>query len=167
MASPLLPYANSAILIESQGSVTVENGRIASASGPRYLIKAFLKREQSSGTDTGSTKIPLRSQVGDVLPGASGDSYLYSGYALQYAIVPPTFVLGTSNESGLAYQNIQEQFPWALPGQTAKMRFGNDPIMTAHLERSSGVYGGVGIDDIIYYEIGGVSIKLVGAEITN
>lgn len=165
MISPLLPYANSAILVESQGVVTVENGRIITAAGSNYLIKAFLKREQSTGIKSGGTKVPLKGQSGDIMPGGSGEYFLYRGYALQYATVPSTFVLGSSSESGLLYGNITEQFNWMLPGQSGSLRFGNDRIMKAHIERSSGVFGGTGIDDIIYYEIGGIQIQVTGGEL--
>lgn len=165
MASPLLPYANSAIVIASTGAVSTVDGRITAAAGNRYLIKAFLKRQQSTGTESGSTKTPLRGQAGNILPGASGEYFLYRGYALQYATVPSTFVLGTSSESNLQYTKIQEQFAWMLPGQNGQLRFGDDRILNAQIQRSSGVFGGVGIDDIIYNEIGGVEIQVTGAEL--
>jgi hypothetical protein len=167
MTSPLLPYANSAILIASSGAVTVVDGRLTAAAGNRYLIKAFLKREQSTGTETGGTKTPLRGQAGSVLPGASGEYFLYRGYALEYAIVPSTFALGTTSESNLQYSKIQEQFPWMLPGQNGQLRFGDDRILNAQIQRSSGVFGGLGIDEIIYSEIGGVQIQVTGGELEN
>jgi hypothetical protein len=52
-----------------------------------------------------------------------------------------------------------------LPGQNGQLRFGDDRILNAQIQRSSGVFGGVGIDDIIYNEIGGVEIQVTGAEI--
>ena len=165
MASPLLPYANSAIVIASTGAVSTVDGRITATAGNRYLIKAFLKREQSTGTETGGTKTPLRGQSGNTLPGASGEYFLYRGYALQYATIPSTFVLGTTSESNLQYTKIQEQFAWMLPGQNGQLRFGDDRILNAQIQRSSGVFGGVGIDDIIYSEIGGVEIQITGAEL--
>jgi hypothetical protein len=167
MASPLLPYANSAIVIASTGAVSTVDGRITATAGNRYLIKAFLKREQSTGTETGGTKTPLRGQSGNVLPGASGEYFLYRGYALQYATVPSTFILGTTSEANLQYTKIQEQFAWMLPGQNGQLRFGDDRILNAQIQRSSGVFGGVGIDDIIYNEIGGVQIQVTGAELEN
>lgn len=167
MTSPLLPYANSAILITSGGAVTVVDGRITAAVGNRYLIKAFLKREQSTNTETGGIKVPLRGKMGSVLPGAAGEYFLYRGYALEYAVVPSTFVLGTSSEANLQYEKIQQQFAWNLPGQEGQLRFGNDKIMTAQIQRSSGVFGGVGIDDIIYNEIGGVELQVTGGEVQN
>lgn len=165
MSSPLLPYANSAIVIASTGAVSTVGGRITAATGDRYLVKAFLKREQSTGTETGGTKTPLRGQADSVLPGASGEYFLYRGYALQYAVIPSTFILGTTSETNLQYTKIQEQFAWMLPGQNGQLRFGNDRILNAQIQRSSGVFGGVGIDDIIYNEIGGVEIQVTGGEL--
>jgi hypothetical protein len=167
MASPLLPYANSAIVIASTGAVSTVDGRITATAGNRYLIKAFLKRQQSTGTESGGTKTPSRGQSGTILPGASGEYFLYRGYALQYATIPSTFVLGTTSESNLQYTKIQEQFAWMLPGQNGQLRFGDDRILNAQIQRSSGVFGGVGIDDIIYNEIGGVEIQVTGAELQN
>jgi hypothetical protein len=167
MSSPLLPYANSAIVIASTGAVSTVDGRITATAGNRYLIKAFLKRQQSTGTESGGTKTPLRGQAGNILPGASGEYFLYRGYALQYATIPSTFVLGTTSESNLQYTKIQEQFAWMLPGQNGQLRFGDDRILNAQIQRSSGVFGGVGIDDIIYNEIGGVEIQVTGAELEN
>ena len=167
MASPLLPYANSAIVIASTGAVSTVDGRITATAGNRYLIKAFLKRQQSTGTESGGTKTPLRGQAGNILPGASGEYFLYRGYALQYATIPSTFILGATSEANLQYTKIQEQFAWMLPSQNGQLRFGDDRILNAQIQRSSGVFGGVGIDDIIYNEIGGVEIQVTGAELEN
>jgi hypothetical protein len=167
MASPLLPYANSAIVIASTGAVSTVDGRITATAGNRYLIKAFLKRQQSTGTESGGTKTPLRAQSGTVLPGASGEYFLYRGYALQYATVPSNFVLGTTSEANLTYTDIQQQFVWMLPGQSGQLRFGDDRILNAQIQRSSGVFGGLGIDEIIYSEIGGVQIQVTGGELEN
>ncbi len=167
MASPLLPYANSRILIHSEGGVEVAGGRIEATAGPIYLIRAFLAREQSTGTETGGVKVPSKRERGVILPGGSGESFLYRGYALQYAVVSSTFVLGESSESGLLFNDIQQQLKWMLPGTGGLMKFGNDPVMTANIERSSGNYGGQGIDQIIYEEIGGVQIQLTGGDLQN
>ena len=37
----------------------------------------------------------------------------------------------------------------------------------AKIQRSSGVFGGQGIDQIIYGEMGGVEIQMTGAELQN
>jgi hypothetical protein len=165
--SPLLPYANSSILVDSQGVSTVVNGRIVTEPGNRYLIKAFLKRQQSSDTETGATKMPTQFKEGRTLPGVSGEYYLYRGYALQYAIVPSGFIIGETSESSLAYSKIQQQFAWMLPGQTCQLRFGKERISRGEIQRSSGRFGGSGIDNIVYYEIGGVELQITGAELLN
>lgn len=166
MSSPLLPFANAAILIRSKSDIEVVNGRIMATDGPLYLVKAFLKRAQSSGTETGSTKIPLKSQAENVLPGASGDSFLYRGYALQYAVVPSTFQLGFSSEANLNYLTVKSQYAWMLPGQVANLRMGEERILNARIERSTGIFGGGGIDRIIKTETGGIPIQITGGELT-
>jgi hypothetical protein len=37
----------------------------------------------------------------------------------------------------------------------------------AKIQRSSGVFGGTGIDEIVYREIGGVQIQITGGELQN
>jgi hypothetical protein len=168
MASPLLPYANSFALVTSEGVVSVVDGRIEAAAGSRYLVKAFMSRTQYSGVSSGSKKIPLESQLdGRMMPGASGDQFYYRGYALQYAIVPNTFDLRTSSTDRLAYSTVNEQYSWLKPGIDVEFKFGNDPILFGQVERSSGVYGGLGIDKIIYKEIVGVQLQITGGELQN
>lgn len=168
MASPLLPYVNSRVLVIAEQVPTLEFGRIVSEPGQGYLVKAFMKRAQYSGVSSGSKKIPLESQLdGRMLPGVSGDQFYYRGYALQYALVSNTFDLATGSESGLSFTTITGQTEWLLPGKEALFRFGNDPILRAQVERSSGIFGGQGIDGIIYKEIGGLELQLTGNEIQN
>lgn len=168
MSSPLLPYANSRVLVVADGVPTVEDGRIISEGGSVYLVRAFMKRTQYTGVSSGSKKIPLESQLdGQMLPGASGDQFYYRGYSLDYTIVSNTFVLGSSSEAGLRFTKIQTQPDWLSTGREAKFKFGQDPILNARIERSSGVFGGIGIDKIIYKEIGGVELQLTGTEIQN
>jgi hypothetical protein len=38
---------------------------------------------------------------------------------------------------------------------------------TARIQRSSGVFGGQGIDSIIYQQISGVEIQITGGEVQN
>lgn len=168
MTSPLLPYANSRLLIRVEDDVTVVNGRIKATSIYEVLVKCFLKRAQYSGVSSGSRKLPLESQLdGRMLPGASGDQFYYRGYALEYANVPSGWTLG-DDESLVGWQTVDTQYGWMLPGTTVKLRFGNDPhMLTSNIERSSGIFGGEGIDEIIYQEIGGVQIQLTAGEIQN
>lgn len=167
--SPLKPYANARILVPSLGAVSLVNGRWVEAEGDSYLVKCFLKRAQYSGVSSGSKLIPIPSQLnGEMLPGASGDMFFYRGYGLEYVTVPSTWDLETSDESGLAWTEVTTQFPWLATGTEVSFRFGQDPIMfAAKIQRSSGTFGGQGIDQIIYKEIGGVELQLTGGELQN
>ena len=169
MTSPLLPYANSRVLVPNLGAVSLVNGRWVEAAGDYYLVKAFMKRIQYSGVSSGSKMIPLASQLdGEMMPGASGDQFYYRGYALEYVQVAGDWDLETSDESALVWQQVLTQYNWLSTGQECKFRFGDDPIMSAaKIQRSSGIFGGQGIDEIIYKEIGGVQIQVTGTELQN
>ena len=169
MASPLAPYINGRLLVPGQGAVTNVDGRWVEAAGDSYLVKLFIKRMQYSGVSSGSKPIPLASQLdGEMMPGASGDQFYYRGYALEWTNVPSTWDLDTSDEAGLVFQQVTTQYSWLATGTECEFRFGQDPIMpAAKIQRSSGVFGGQGIDGIIYKEIGGVEIQITGAEVQN
>ena len=169
MASPLLPYANARILVPNQGAVSVVNGRWVEAAGNYYLVKCFLKRSQYSGVSSGSKLVPIPSQLdGEMLPGASGDQFYYRGYALEWVEVPSNWDLETSDETPLVFQQVLTQYTWLATGTECRFRLGQDPIMpAAKIQRSSGVFGGQGIDEIIYKEIAGVELQLTGAEVQN
>lgn len=169
MASPLAPYINSRVLVPSQGAVSVVNGRLVQAPGDSYLIKSFMKRMQYTGVSSGSKMVPIESQLdGEMMPGASGDQFYYRGYALEWTTVPNTWDLETSDETGLVFQQVMTQYTWMATGTETQFRFGDDPIMNAaKIQRSSGLFGGQGIDEIIYKEIGGVELQLTGGELQN
>lgn len=169
MASPLLPYANGRILVPDEGTVTQVNGRWVKGSANAYLVKLFIKRAQYSGVSSGSKMIPLPSQLdGQMLPGASGDQFYYRGYALEWTAVAATWDLEVDDESALTWQQVTTQYNWLSTGQECQFRFGQDPVMpAAKIQRSSGVFGGEGIDEIIYSQIGGVEIQLTGSELQN
>lgn len=169
MASPLAPYINGRLLVPGKGAVSVVNGRLVEADGDSYLVKLFIKRAQYSGVSSGSKKLPLESQLdGKMMPGASGDQFYYRGYALEWSAVPSTWDLETSDETGLTFQQVTTQYTWLQTGEECVFRFGQDPIMpAARIQRSSGVFGGQGIDEIIYSEIGGVEIQITGGEVQN
>jgi len=169
MASPLLPYANSRLLVPDLGAVTQVNGRWVEAPGDSYLVKAFMKRAQYSGVSSGSKLVPIPSQLdGEMMPGASGDQFYYRGYALEWVTVPNTWDLETSDESALVWQQVTTQYEWMATGTEAGFKFGQDPIMNAaKIQRSSGIFGGIGIDEIIYSEIGGVELQVTGGELQN
>ena len=167
--SPLLPYQNGRLLVPSQGAVSLVDGRWVEAPGDSYLVRLFVSRSQYSGVSSGSKLIPIPSQLdGQMLPGASGDQFYYRGYALDFATVPASFDLLTGDETGFAWTQVTTQYSWLATGTECVFRFGQDPIMpAAKIQRSSGQYGGQGIDQIIYKEIGGVEIQITGGEIQN
>lgn len=169
MASPLAPYINSRLLVPSQGAVSLVDGRWVEAAGDSYLVKMFIKRAQYSGVSSGSKMIPIPSQLdGEMMPGASGDQFYYRGYALEWTTVPSSWDLETSDETGLVFQQVTTQYSWLATGTECVFRFGQDPIMpAAKIQRSSGQYGGQGIDQIIYKELGGVELQLTGGELQN
>ena len=169
MASPLAPYINGRLLVPGQGTVSLSSGRWVRAASDSYLVKLFVKRSQYSGVSSGSKRIPLESQLdGEMLPGAGGDQFYYRGYALEYSAVSSSWDLETSDESALTFSEVTTQFDWMEPGIECKFRLGQDPIMhTARIQRSSGVFGGQGIDSIIYEQISGVEIQITGGEVQN
>lgn len=169
MTSPLYPYINARILVPSLGDVSLVGGRWVEAPGDSYLVKCFIKRAQYNGVSSGSKPLPLESQLdGNMLPGGSGDQFYYRGYALEFTTVPESFDLATGNEAGLVFQEVKTQYPWLATGTMVSFKFGDDPIMTAaRIQRSSGIFGGQGIDEIIYKEIGGVQLQVTGGELQN
>jgi hypothetical protein len=169
MTSPLAPYINGRLLVPGQGAVTNVDGRWVEAAGDSYLVKLFIKRMQYKGVSSGSRPIPLASQLdGEMMPGASGDQFYYRGYALEWVNVPSTWDLNTSDETGLVFQQVTTQYTWLATGTECQFRFGQDPVMPASkIQRSSGLFGGQGIDEIIYKEIGGVEIQITGGEVQN
>ena len=165
--SPLLPYQNARLLVPSQGDVSLVNGRWVEAAGDSYLVRLFVKRMQYAGVSSGSKLLPIPSQLdGEMMPGASGDQFYYRGYALDYSLVSSDWSLSSSDESALAWDQVLTQYSWLATGTECGFRFGQDPIMPASkIQRSSGIFGGQGIDQIIYKEIGGVEIQVTGGEI--
>ena len=165
MASPLLEFNNARVLATTDGSVTNVGGRFVEAAGQKYLVKCFMKRAQYSGVSSGSKKIPLESQLdGAMMPGASGDSFYYRGYALEKAMVASDFEIGDP-EDGLTWTQVTAQPDYLSPGKTVVFGFGDDKLMTGRVERSSGIFGGQGIDEIIYKEIGGIQLQITGGEV--
>ena len=149
------------------GDVTLVDGRWVESDVSSYLVKLFIKRAQYSGVSSGSKKIPLESQLdGEMMPGVSGDQFYYRGYALEFASVPSSYSLEAPDETGLVFNQVMTQYDWLATGVECQFQFGQDPLMrTARIQRSSGVFGGLGIDEIVYSEIGGVEIQITGTEV--
>lgn len=166
--SPLAPYMNSRVLFPGVPTIANVNGRFQETITENYLVKAWMKRAQYSGVSSGSKKLPLESQLdGLMMPGASGDQFYYRGYSLEYAIAPIDYDLLAPNEDGLEFLEVKEQYPWMKTGIEVPFQFGNDPLLISKVQRSSGIFGGVGIDQIIYKEIAGVQLQLTGGEVQN
>ena len=168
MASPLLAYANTRLRIETTGPVSVVNGRPTQAAGTIYLLRCYLKRIQYKGVSSGSRKVPLPAELGGLMmPGATGDQFYYRGYVLQKATITSTFLWKTDNLKSIKFTDVTGQETFLLPGTEVEMKHGKDPSMLAKVERSSGVFGGGGIDELIYPTIGGVEIQIKGGELEN
>jgi hypothetical protein len=166
MASPLLEYWNGRVKVTSQGTVTITNGRPVVSGGTEYIIKCYVKRIQYTGVTSGSKPVPLASQLeGRMLPGASGDKFYYRGFALQKAALGGENWLG--DLTGLTFTNITAQEQFLLPGTEIDFKFGDDPVMNAKIERSSGQFGGQGIDEILYPALGGVEIQITASDLQN
>jgi len=164
MASPLLAYYNGRIKATAQGTVSIVNGRPVASGGTEYVVKCYIKRMQYTGVTSGSKPLPLESQLeGRMLPGASGDQFYYRGFALQKAPLGGDDWLG--DLSGLTFTDITAQESFLLPGTEVEFKFGNDPDMFATVQRSSGQFGGDGIDEILYPALGGVEIQLTASEV--
>jgi len=155
--------------VPSQGAVSLVDGRWVEAEGDSYLVRLFINRQQYNGVSSGSKMIPIPSQLdGEMMPGASGDQFYYRGYALDFTSVPSDWDLEASDESALSFAQVTTQYTWLATGVECFFRFGQDPVMsTAKIQRSSGRYGGQGIDQIIYKEIGGVELQITGGELQN
>lgn len=166
MASPLLEFANARVLLKVEGSISLVDGRFVAASGASKLVGCYMKRAQYTGVSSGSRKIPLDSQLdGRMMPGGQGDQFYYRGYALEYADVASDFELGDS-EAGLTWFPMVSQPSWMQPGTVVRFMFGDETFMdAATIERSSGVFGGAGIDEIIYKEIGGLPLQITAGEL--
>jgi hypothetical protein len=170
MSSPLAPYINGYLYIAKYGSPGISNGRITQEVTSGYLLKGYLKRQDAPTTETGSKKVPKANNDGSILPGAAGEMFLYRGYILGVSIVSDVFNFSASstNElSRLSYQKIDSRPSWVMPGMEGYFKFGDESNKYFKIERFSGAFGGSGIDEIIYYEIGGVPIVISGGEVQN
>jgi len=167
MASPLLEYANARVLAVLDDDIEVVDGRLQATTSTEYVVICFMKRTQYTGVSSGGKRIPLESQLGgQMMPGASGDAFYYRGYALQYAEVT-TQDWQTDELSDFTWTTMTTQPTWMQPGREVSFKFGDDELMVGQIERSSGEYGGQGMDDILYAEIEGVQLQITGAEYLN
>ena len=169
MASPLLAYANSYLLIEAKGAPTVSNGRIVASSIGRYLVQCYLTRQDSTGTTTGGDHVPGQLSPGDTLPGSSGDVYLYRGYGLRYKAVDSGYALGEGLiPSGSWISLLSNTKPqWISGGVSGQHLQGNEQVKFMTIERASGKYGGTGIDSTVSVNIGGIPLTIRSGDLLN
>lgn len=169
MTSPLLPYANTYLLATSSGTPQVQNGRITSGIGTQYIIQCYLKRQESSGTTTGADSLPSGSNSTGPFQGVGGDVFLYRGYALRYA--PLLTILGDDDPipEPLDWVSLaSDMVPlWLVNGLSVVHRHGNEPAKKGSIKQITGKYGGVGIDDIVSQNIGGIPIVVRSGEVIN
>jgi len=168
MTSPLLPYANSYVLFEAEGIPEVSDGRIITGAGSRFLVECYLKRQESNGVETGADYLPLQSNSQDFLPGSSGQVYLYRGYALRYIEVSEDYEAGVSNAPANGWVNLSaNNLPiWLTPGANCIHIQGNETAKNSSVERSTGKYGGSGIDSIISSYIVGIPLIIRSGDFT-
>lgn len=169
MTSPLLPYANSYLLLQSTGVPAVLSGRIISTPNAYFVVQCYLSRQDSTGTSTGADYLPSQSTPGSNFPGTSGDVYLYRGYALRYAQVTSEYELGDALPTGTTWtQLLSTTKPvWLASGISGKHLQGNEDIKYAVVERPTGKYGGTNIDLTVSVNIGGVPITVRSGDVLN
>jgi hypothetical protein len=169
MTSPLLPYKNAYLLVASQSAPTIENGRVVTTLGTNYLVECYLVRQQATGTTTGADYIPTQTSPGEILPGASGLIYLYSGYALRYATASSTYEAGDDIPNGLVWTSLADSNTpdWLTVGAECSHMQGNESVKYCKIERLSGRYGNTGIDLTINKEVGGIPITVRSGELVD
>lgn len=169
MASPLAPYAFSYLLIAQVGAPTIVGGRITIAETSKYLVKCYFSRQDSSGTTTGADYVPTKTSPGEMLPGASGQVYLYRGYGLQYVQVVDGYELGEDviPVTGWATLASSDVPNWLHDGVECECLHGNEAAKYAKIEKMSGKYGGLGIDQIISASIQGIPLTITCGELVS
>lgn len=167
MGSPLLEFSNSSIIVtSSQGEPGIIDGRyVVNGSSERYLVKCYLKRVQASSTDISVGEAYSYRDIRS--GGVELYRYLYRGYCLGYSIISSNFEHGISDETNLVYTDIGVSVPSFLSNdigfRRVSIRHGEQLIVDGYIEIIGGVYGSVGIDEIIYQNIGGVPITVRGS----
>ena len=169
MTSPLLPYANGYLLLESTGAPTVSDGRITATVEGRFLVHCYLTRQDSAGTTTGANYVPTKDTPGSVLPGSSGDVYLYRGYALRYAEVDEEYELGDVLPTANSWVSLLSTTKpdWLSAGVSGQHLQGGEQPKYTVIERATGKYGGTNIDQTVSVNIGGIPITVRSGDLLN
>lgn len=163
---PLLELANSSIYISgSSNAPEVIDGRyVNTGNGYGYLISCYCTRTQAPSS---SSMLGVYRENGPKLMGVDVMKFLYRGYCLRYASVSSNFEHGISNETNLVYNDV---IGWSqfnnivLRNIKCSFRLGPQVINDSYIEIVGGVYGSVGIDQIIYQELRGIPITLRGTQ---
>lgn len=169
MSSPLLPYANSYLLLESTGAPTVSGGRITATVDGKFLVQCYLTRQDSTGTTTGADYIPTQASPGNTLPGSSGDVYLYRGYALRYVEVDEEYELGDALPAENSWISLLSTTKpsWLSAGVSGQHQQGSEQLKYMTIERVTGKYGGTNIDLTVSVNIGGIPITVRSGDLLN
>lgn len=169
MTSPLLDYANGYLLVDKQGTPEIVDGRVTFTASNTYLVQCYLKRQDSAGTSTGADYIPAINSTSNSVPGASGQVYLYRGYALRYASVSPDYDLEALNLNGINF--IEFNFPimpaWLVAGVSGLHKQGDEKLAHCAMQSSSGKFGNAGIDKIINESISGIPVVVRSGQVLN
>lgn len=168
MGSPLSEYQNSRILISSgyYNQTTHDmSGRLVNNSSRLYLITAFLKRAISSGTSTGRQQVGSSSgSRSQIMPGYSGQEFLYRGYGLMYTQVSNGFNIN-DDISNYSLSELSYRPEFLVSGLRCTMSFGIEEVhKECYIMLAGGVYGSSGIDRMVMEQIRGLPLIISGSE---
>ena len=102
-----------------------------------------------------------------MLPGGDGDKFYYRGYVLRKAVIADDFDWDNwdADDSGLTWEPVLTNPDELKPQREVQIKLGLEDVTFGQIQRSSGVFGGTGIDAILYREIQGVEIQFTAGEL--
>lgn len=165
-SSPLSGLVNSLIVYEVRMPTLLMGGRYESSGGSKYILRGFLKVESSK---VGASSGELDSWGRRVSVGGITDGYYYRGYVLEYCEMPSGFELGVSSVDNLDFVSVLDSsFDNNVidfsNGSRIRLQHGTVSVIDAEVTRWGGRYNSVGIDEIVYNELGGMPILLKGSQ---
>lgn len=169
MTSPLLPYANALLLIGVDGVPSISGGRVVVSTGSWRVVECYLKRQDSTGTNTGADYVLGDTQANLRTGSAGGRAYLYRGYALRYASLTTEPNFGTLDKSTLSFVDVNpvQGESWLINGSSGLHRQGIEKPAYFVFESIGGRFGGGGIDEIIGDSIQGLPIVINSGQVLN
>jgi hypothetical protein len=93
------------------------------------------------------------------LPGADGQGIRYKGYVLARGVID-----GDAEWPGTLpgkFTNISKSLSEVRQGSIGQALIGDELLEVCTVEAMSGAFGGSGIDETIYKEMGGIPISLI------